>query len=133
MAIWFISHHSWWRYAVLSPLVLYLFQFWEALQDDFATIDAYRNYKVFPFVLLSIILLLALSRIVRRYSQSLDTYEEISWQIENQINKLGQERSGIGDYRKRFEKIRNKLINDGGDDINELTRLQQELQRKTVS
>ena len=134
MVIWFISYHSWWRYAVLSPLVLYLFQFWEAIQESYTNVDAYGNYKIFPFVLISIVLLLALSRIVRRYSQSLDAYDEISRQIEFQINKLGAERSGIGDYRKRFEHIRNKLVKDQADTkLTELVRLQQELQRKVVS
>ena len=134
MVIWFISYHSWCRYAVLSPLILYLYQFWEALQDESTIIDAYGNYKVFPLVIISIVVLLVASRIIRRFSQSLDAYDDISRQIEVQINKMGMERSGVGDYRKRFEHIREKLLNDSRDSsLTELISLQQELKRKVIS
>lgn len=135
MVLWFWSYPSWWRYAVLSPLILYLFQFWEAIQNSYKTVEAYSNYKVFPFVLVSIILLLALSRIVRRQSCSLDTYDEIKEQIDALIQKIGEDRSGVGQYRNRFEQIRNKLVKDSDTDtkLAELLRLQQELQNKVMS
>ena len=133
MILWFITYHSWWRYAILSPLILYLFQFWEAIQDGYSNVDAFGNYKVFPLVLLSIILLLALSRIVRRHSRSLDIYEQITHEINSLINKLGVERSRVGDYRNRFDKIRNKQDSSKDTNLKELMLLKQELQNKVIS
>ncbi|MCE2612077.1 hypothetical protein LVD13_03770 [Flavobacteriaceae bacterium D16] len=135
MVIWFVTYHSWWRYAVLSPLIFYLYQFWEAYQDGYIIIESYGNYKVFPLVFLSIILMLGLSRIVRKHSHSLDTYEHISTEIDHLIKKLGEERSGVGDYRKRYEQLRSKLVMQDSADttLTELTRLQKELQGKMIN
>lgn len=129
--IWFFTYHSWWRYAILPTLVLFLFQFWEAFQDV-QTIEAHSNIKVFPLVFLSILLVLALSRIVRRQSQTLDAYEQISLEIEQLIKKLSDERSGLGEYRRRYKKVLETLVKSNTQEaqLDELTRLQQELKGK---
>ena len=135
MVTWFVTYHSWWRYAVLPPLILYLFQFWEASQEGYRIIEAYGNYRVLPLVFLCIILLLTISRIVRKHSHSLDTYEQLSMEIDYLIKKLGVERSGVGDYRKRYEQILNKLVRKDSTDmtLSELTRLQEELRGRVIS
>ncbi|MCX2719533.1 hypothetical protein [Lentiprolixibacter aurantiacus] len=135
MFIWFITYHTWWRYAILSPLILYLFQFWEAFQEGYLIIEAYGNYRVFPLVLLSVFLLFTLSRIVRRHSRSLDTYDRISREIDHLIDKLGEERSGVANYRERYEEILAQLVGKEAADakLSELKSLQQELQRKLAT
>ncbi len=49
--IWFITSEHWWKYAILSPLIFFSYQFWEAFQDV-SQLDAIGNIKVFPLVLL---------------------------------------------------------------------------------
>ncbi len=129
--IWFFTYHSWWRYAILSPLILYLFQFWEVFQG-IRYLDAYTNIKVFPLVLLSILLVVAMSRVVRQQSLTLDTYEQISMEIDFLIKKLSEERSGMGEYRSQYRRILDSLLSNKSEDtqLAELTRLQQELQGK---
>ncbi|MBT8322761.1 MAG: hypothetical protein KJO94_04715 [Eudoraea sp.] len=133
LVIWYLNANFWWRYALLSPIILYMYQFWESFQD-INSLDAYGNIKVFPLVFLSVLLVLALSRVVRQQSQTLDTYEEISMEIDRLIKKLGKERSGVGDYRNRYQQILDKLVHGKSEEaqLAELTRLQQELRGKII-
>ncbi|MBT8205084.1 MAG: hypothetical protein KJP14_03450 [Eudoraea sp.] len=133
LVLWFFSTYNWWRYALLSPIILYMYQFWESFQD-INSLDAYGNVKVFPLVFLSVLLVLAFSHVVRLQSRTLDTYEEISIEIDRLIKKLGKERSGVGDYRNRYQKILDRLVHSKSEEaqLAELTRLQQELRGKII-
>ena len=131
LVIWYFNAYSWWRYALLSPIILYFYQFWESFQEV-SSVDSYGNFKVFPLVLLSMLLVLILSRVVRQQSHTLDTYEQISLEIDRLIKSLSEERGGLHVYRKRYHKILGKLVNKNSEEsqLLELTRLQEELQGK---
>ena len=133
LVVWYLNSNFWWRYALLSPIILYMYQFWESFQDIY-NLDAYGNIKVFPLVLVSILLVLALSHVVRQQSRTLDAYEQISLEIDRLIKKLSKERSGVGDYRNRYQQILDRFVHSKSEEtqLAELTRLQQELQGKII-
>ena len=132
--LWFFHSSSWWRYAILSPLILYFFQFWETFQSSLDIDTAIGNSKVFPLVFISILLVMTLSRFAKHKSKALDTYDKISEEIDHLIQKLSEERTGLAEYKIRYAKILDKLIkrNAGDLEMDELRQLEEELRAKIV-
>ncbi len=42
LLIWFLSTYYWWKYAIIIPILMYSYQFWEAFQDV-DNLDAFGN------------------------------------------------------------------------------------------
>ncbi|WP_188368842.1 hypothetical protein [Muriicola marianensis] len=87
LAIWFVTSPHWWRYAILSPLIIYSYQFWEAFQDV-TELDSVGNLRVFPLVILNVALVITLSRFVKYRSQFMAVYEEISREVDEMLNEM---------------------------------------------
>ena len=90
MIIWFHTSKNWWRYAILSPVILYIYQVWEANQDV-RYLDSYGNLKAFPAIFLVILLIVILSNIFKYRYGLLDMYEEIEDELERMIDKTAKE------------------------------------------
>ena len=133
LIIGYFNIRSWWRYAILSPIILYLYQFWESFQD-LNSVDGNTNIKIFPLVLMSVLLVLVLSRLVKQHYLSLDTYDQITAEIDDLIQKISEERTGLSEYKKRYAQILDKLIkrNAGDLEMDELRQLEEELRAKIV-
>ncbi|NNK18876.1 MAG: hypothetical protein HKP49_06955 [Maribacter sp.] len=83
---WYVSCSYWWKYAIMSPITLFAYQSWE-VWEDLQSIDAHRNLTVLSIVLLSFMLVLALSRFISNKAEVLDFYEYLNSEIENQLSK----------------------------------------------
>ncbi len=86
MMVWFISSKIWWRYAILSPIIIYSYQFLESLLD-IRYLDSSSNVNVFPVVLTVIIVLRLLSYNFKYKFGILDIYEEVENELEEFIDK----------------------------------------------
>ena len=82
MTLWFLSSQQWWKYAILSPIILYSYQFWEAMQD-INTLDAAGNIKAFPAIFCVVLLLIIISKGIKYRVQILIMYEQLTEEIEN--------------------------------------------------
>lgn len=80
---WFITCPYWWRYAILSPVILNVYQLWEMFQDV-RHIEAWGNLRAVPYILLVLTLLIYLSDKIR-YEVKI---AEISEQLDQEIEKL---------------------------------------------
>ncbi|WP_445382241.1 hypothetical protein [Robiginitalea sp. IMCC43444] len=89
LAVWFVSNPHWWRYALLSPLVLYVYQFWETFQG-LETVEDYENVRVFPLVFLTISFIMLLSKVIRRRSRTLDYQIHLQAELDKGIEVLSR-------------------------------------------
>ena len=81
MLTWYIICTSWWRFAILSPLVIYSYQLWEATQDV-QYLDAAGNIKSFPIIVLVVIILIMVSKIIKYRVDLLVLYETLVKEID---------------------------------------------------
>ena len=82
LVLWFITCQHWWKYAILSPIILYSFQFWEATQDV-SSLDAAGNIKAFPAIFCVVLLLLMISKAIKYRVEILMMYEHLTEEIED--------------------------------------------------
>jgi hypothetical protein len=82
MTLWFLTCHQWWKYAILSPIILYSYQFWEATQDV-SFLDEAGNISAFPAIFCVVLLLLVISKAIKYRVQILIMYEQLTDEIEN--------------------------------------------------
>lgn len=100
MIIWFYTSKNWWRYAILTPIILYTYQFWEANQD-IQHLDAFGNLKAFPAVFSVVFLLVVLSRTFKYKYGLLDIHDNIVKELDIIIKE--EAKSSI----KEFEDFKN--------------------------
>ena len=91
--IWFVFNPYWWRWAILSPIIFYSYQFWEGFQTT-SDLESSGNLSVFPLVFLTIAGVFLLSRVIRRISINLDYQEFLEEELENSIAQLSRDASG---------------------------------------
>jgi hypothetical protein len=92
LIIWFITSPYWWRWAILSPLIFYTYQFWEAFQPE-SQIESAGTLNVFPLVFATITLVLLISRIVRTHSITMDYKAHLERELDLGISELSNARS----------------------------------------
>ena len=87
--IWLFSCVSWWRWAILSPIIFYSYQFWESFQPVYA-VDGQGNLNILPYVFLTILGVLLLSKVIRRFSINLDYQALLEEELDKSIGELSR-------------------------------------------
>jgi hypothetical protein len=83
--IWFLTSKNWWKYAILVPLVMFLFQFIGVLNYELQYIDEVDFWYSLPIILPILIFLIYISyRISKNESYSSDLMTE----VDDEIKKL---------------------------------------------
>ncbi len=127
LSIWFVVSRTWWKYAILSPIILYVFQIWEAVQDS-DIVEEIEYLKALPFILVIVFVLMILSSFVKYYSKTMDIYEDISDEIEGLIDEFNPGKALIVQKKTEFEKIKADLTLEKGEErIKSLLKLRDEL------
>ena len=90
--IWFITSNNWWRWAILSPIFFFSYQFWESFQDTLF-LESYGNLRVLPLVLLTMLGVFLLSKVIRRVSINLDYQAYLEEELDKSLGELSRERS----------------------------------------
>jgi hypothetical protein len=104
LAVWFITSLNWWRYSILSPLIIYSYQFWEAFQDV-QIIEAYGNLRIMPLVILNVAIVLLISKLVKYRADLLEVYENVNVEMEEILQHLiKQPYKGVSDALKDLKK-----------------------------
>lgn len=130
LIVWFLNCPYWWRYAILSPLFINIYQFWESFQD-IASLEAFGNLRVFPMVFISMLVVFLLSRIVKNQLIVLDYRDTIDLEIEKLLREPDFAYSKAKEYRKKYRQIiEGGVMNDGSySTVDKLHLLKSELQR----
>ncbi|MGB5170694.1 MAG: hypothetical protein WBN69_04615, partial [Eudoraea sp.] len=132
MLAWYFSCANWWRFAILSPITIYSYQFWEVTQD-IQHLDAAGNIKAFPIVVILVILLIMVSKIIRYRVDLLTLYDAVVKEIDSiiqngelianksfhqnllRIKQLRQEIAGESNQNRRLDRLialREELISE---------------------
>ena len=106
ICLWFVLSNDWWKYAILSPIVVFSFQLWEAVQNTEIT-DKVSYSKAAPWVLIILTFLLFVSNKVKHQSKILDIHEEISKDVEELLLKLDNT-SGMHKSQEILEYLKKK-------------------------
>ncbi len=110
LSIWFISTDHWWKYTIFSPLILFSFQFWEAFQDV-NELDALSNVRVFPLVVLNIIIVIAISKWIKYRTDLLLVYEIICEEVEELLEEIKGEQ--LSELIEKYREIKEVNLGKG--------------------
>ncbi|MEM7487323.1 MAG: hypothetical protein AAF348_19110 [Bacteroidota bacterium] len=119
LLLWFFMEKSWWRYALLSPIIAYLFQVASILDPNQFYMDEIELYKAAYLLAILAILLVVLSKAAYKQSYFLALYTKILRQRELYILKNRAEKRDIS-FKKRWKQLQNTTGKDGKKEIEEL-------------
>ncbi len=88
--IWFATCRYWWRWAILSPVLFYLYQFWELFQS-INDIDSTGNLKVLPLALLAAIVVAILWKLIRSISITRDYRQLLKLELDKNLEQFSRE------------------------------------------
>ncbi len=80
--IWFLTCRYWWRWGILVPIAMLLFQIMGVVNTSISYIDEFDFWYSLPVVLPILAILVAISHKLRFYAQGLDLRDEIENEIE---------------------------------------------------
>lgn len=83
--IWFLTSNNWWRYAILIPFTMFLFQLSGVINFKISYIDEFDFWYSLPIILPILILLIYISYIAKKKSQNSD---ELKKEVDDEIKKL---------------------------------------------
>lgn len=128
--IWFITCKHWWRYAILSPIILTIFQIREIFKKDAATIDEIEIFQALPIICFLVLMLLLISRVVNYQTKLVTIHEKITNEIDELIEGISKS-SDIDENRERLEAIKDKRsLEENHENLSDLMALRKELLKK---
>ena len=109
MLVWFITCSYWWRFAILSPITLYIFQLWEAFQDT-NSIESWGNIRAFPIIFCVILLLFIISKFVKYKLAVVEMYEYLTTQIEVDLENLQVEDQWLKKKKLEYDLLKQQTV-----------------------
>lgn len=88
--IWFATCRYWWRWAILSPVLFYLYQFWELFQS-INDIDSTGNLRVLPLALFMAIVVAILWKLIRSISITRDYRQLLKIELDKNLEQFSRE------------------------------------------
>lgn len=83
--IWFLTSRNWWKYAILVPFTMFLFQLSGVINHNIQYIDEYDFWYSLPVILPILFFLIYISyRIGKRSSENYELKKE----VDEEINKI---------------------------------------------
>ncbi len=125
---WFITLKDWWRYAILSPIIIYGYQFWEASRNV-DTLDAISNLKLVPFVIIILGLLIFLSRKFKNKILFSELHSFLTKEIDNLLTSMAY--SSQKEILEKYDGIKNQTSQKSQYNyLNDLLNLKKDIQNK---
>ena len=87
VSLWFFSNRHWWKYFLLIPFAVGLFQLLEIFGNN-SEVDSYKFYNLFPIILLLSGIMVLLTRRFRNYVILAEFYNTMEGKINNTIRHL---------------------------------------------
>jgi hypothetical protein len=124
LLLWFFTCKHWWRYAILCPLTLYAFQFWEAYQNV-NDLDSVGNSKVFPIILIMLFILYAISRLLKYVIRLMYYVDYIAMESEDILRSQINDSGALAAHKLKYYQIKQQIhngynLNSGLKELNEL-------------
>ncbi len=83
--IWFLTSNNWWKYAILVPLVMFLFQFIGVLNYELQYIDEFDFWYSLPIIVPILLFLIYISYII---SKNESDSSDLMTEVDDEIKKL---------------------------------------------
>ncbi|MGY8887262.1 MAG: hypothetical protein ACKVGT_10625 [Flavobacteriales bacterium] len=83
--IWFLTSNNWWKYAILVPFVMFLFQFIGVLNYELQYIDEFDFWYSLPIIIPILVFLIYISL---RISKNKDGSNDLMSDVDDAIKKL---------------------------------------------
>jgi len=83
--IWFLTAKNWWKYAILVPITMFLFQLSGIINWELQYIDVYDFWYSLPFIAPIIAFLIYLSFRISKHS---DKYSDLNQDAKDEIKKM---------------------------------------------
>lgn len=110
MVIWFLTSRDWWRYAILSPIVLIFYQLLEGIAPQEIT-DEISFFKALPLIIAVVCFLTWMAHMVRRKTKILELYDTTTREIEDMLSKIGSPTEMFSEKEAEFKDLKE---NTGG-------------------
>lgn len=89
-SLWFLTSKDWWKWAILIPLTMFLFQLLGVINYQEKYIDNFDFWYSLPIIMPIIVFLVWISRELNKIIGDLDLREEIEEELENyKKNSIG--------------------------------------------
>jgi len=128
MILWFLTEKKWWKYALLSPILLTIYQLRNILFVDSEYFDEFEILQALPLLGLVLIVLLALSK---------NAKEQYLFQAIYQKTYARFEQKALAKHRKKEEalaqakaKLKALKTDPNKKDLAELLELKRQLEQK---
>ena len=83
--IWFLTSNNWWKYAILVPLTMFLFQLFGVISYKLIYMDDFDFWYSLPFIVPILVFLIYISL---RISNKSDRSLELKNDVKEEINKM---------------------------------------------
>ncbi|GAB5401584.1 MAG: hypothetical protein Aureis2KO_31690 [Aureisphaera sp.] len=84
-AMWFLTSRNWWKYAILVPLTMFLFQLSAAVNHNIDYIDEFDFWYSLPIVLPILFFLIYISVRIQKRSAKVDPLKK---DVDDEITKI---------------------------------------------
>lgn len=105
MVIWLFTSKNWWRYAILSPIVLIFYQLLEGIAPQKIT-DEISFFKALPVIFAVVCFLGWIAHMVRRKTKILELYDTITHEIEDMLSKIGSNNEMFSEKEAAFKDLK---------------------------
>jgi hypothetical protein len=86
--IWFLTSNNWWKYAILVPLVMFLFQFIGVFNYELEYIDEFDFWYSLPIIVPIVFFLIYISLVIsKNESDSSDLMTEVDDEIKKMLSE----------------------------------------------
>lgn len=128
LLVWYLIEKRWWRYALISPLIIYSYQIINVLDARQRVTDEYEIWESFPVLVLIALFLAALSKSACLIHRANAIYKKAKLRIEHTVSERHKPET---DY---IQKIKNDLKDipkqDPSTEMAYLLKLQKDLEKR---
>jgi len=135
LIIWFITAQNWWRYAILSPIIIYSYQLWEGIKDTGTKADEIEYVLAFPYLFVVLIALIVLTHLIKYQSRMAMLYEQLIIELESLISKINDTEIRLSKKQVLLDNLKKNTKNryEAEERLKELQKLREELIREINS
>ena len=83
--IWFLTSKNWWKYAILVPLTMFLFQLSGVINDKIGYIDEFDFWYSLPIILPILFFLIYISYVISKKRSGDDKLKE---DVDQEVKKI---------------------------------------------
>ncbi|MEM8509704.1 MAG: hypothetical protein AAF717_17865 [Bacteroidota bacterium] len=132
LLLFFFETKRWWRYTLLPPILLAVFQIKTALNPNLEDVDAYEFLEASPFLFLILVLLLFLSNAAYYQSKMKQLYQGTYDRLELAIQKRFRQREVfLTKSKDKWEAMKNEQELNDAELLQLKQHLEQELQKQS--